>query len=84
MKMSKMWFKMTFVSSKVLRNCLEIVWILVLAIILSEKLLLIFCCFTNKMVLSGLLKAKQLILVSKIILIDPYVTSRDLQHSKPY
>ena len=47
-------------------------------VILSEKLLFVFRCFTNKTVLFGTLKAKQLILVSKIILTDPYVTSRDL------
>ena len=47
--------------------------------ILSQKLLFVFRCFTNKMVLFGSLKAKQLILVSKIILTDPYVASRDLQ-----
>ena len=48
-------------------------------VILSQKLLFVFRCFTNKMVLFGLLKAKQLSLVSKIILTDPYVASRDLQ-----
>ena len=32
-----------------------------------------FCCFANKLVLFGSLKAKQSILVSKIILTDPYV-----------
>ena len=32
----------------------------------------------------GSLKAKQLILVSKITLTDPYVTSRDLHGRKPY
>ena len=32
----------------------------------------------------GSLKAKQLILVSNIILTDPYVTSRDLHGRKPY
>ena len=32
----------------------------------------------------GSLKATQLILVSKIILTDPYVTSRDLHGRKPY
>ena len=32
----------------------------------------------------GSLKAKQLILASKIILTDPYVTSRDLHGRKPY
>ena len=53
-------------------------------VILSEKLLLVFRCFTNKMVLFGSLKAKQLILVSKIILTDPYVTSGDLHGRKPY
>ena len=37
------------------------------------------------MVLFGSLKAKQLILVSRIILTDPYVASRDLQgRRKPY
>ena len=34
--------------------------------------------------LFGSLKAKQSILVSKIILTDPYVTSRDLKGRKPY
>ena len=53
-------------------------------VILSEKLLLVFLCFTNKMVLLGSLKARQLILVSKIILTDPYVTSRDLHGRKLY
>ena len=53
-------------------------------VILSEKLLLVFRCFTNKMVLLGLLKAEQLILVSKIILTDPYGSSRDLHGRKPY
>ena len=53
-------------------------------VILSEKLLFVFRCFTNKTVLFGTLKAKQLILVSKIILTDPYVTSRDLHSRKPY
>ena len=48
-------------------------------VILSQKLLFVFHCFTNKTVLSASLKAKQLILVSKIILTDPYVASRDLQ-----
>ena len=47
-------------------------------VILSEKLLFVFHCFTNKMVLFGSQKVKQLILVSKIILTDPYVASRDL------
>ena len=47
--------------------------------ILSEKLLLVFRYFTNKMVIFGLLRAKQLILVSKIILTDPYIISGDLQ-----
>ena len=42
---------------------------------MSDKLLFVFHCFTNKLVLLGSLKAKQLILVSKIILTDPYVTS---------
>ena len=51
---------------------------------MSEKLLLVFRCFTNKIVLFGSLKAKQLNLVSKIILTDPYVTSRDLHGRKPY
>ena len=53
-------------------------------VILFENLLLVFCCFTNKMVLFGSLKEKQVILVSKIILTDPYVTSRDLHGRKPY
>ena len=54
-------------------------------VILSQKLLFVFRCFTNKMALFGSLKAKQLILVSKIILTDPYATSRDLQgRRKPY
>ena len=54
-------------------------------VILSQKLLFVFRCFANKMVLFGSLKAKQLILVSKIILTYPYVASRDLQsRRKPY
>ena len=54
-------------------------------VILSEKLLLVFCCFTNEMVPFGSLKIKQLNLISKIVLTDPYVTSRDLQLGrKPY
>ena len=54
-------------------------------VILSQKLLFVFRFFTNKMVLFGSLKAKQLILVSKIISTDPYVASRDLQgRKKPY
>ena len=52
-------------------------------VVLSEKLLLVFRCFTNKMVRLGFAKAKQLILVLKIILTDPYVTSRDLHGRKP-
>ena len=82
-------------SSEALGNHSEIVRILVLAmttadddgaeVMLSQKLLFVFLCFTNKMVLFGSLKAKQLILVSKIILTDPYVASRDLQgRRKPY
>ena len=51
---------------------------------MSDKLLFVFHCFTNKLVLLGSLKAKRLILVSKIILTDPYVTSRDLHSRKPY
>ena len=53
-------------SSEVFGNHLKIVWILVLAIttaeddvwaevILSEKLLLIFSCFTTKMVIFGVI-----------------------------
>ena len=53
-------------------------------VILSEKMLLVFRCFTNKLLLFGSLKAKQSILVSKIFLTDPYVTSRDLEGRKPY
>ena len=53
-------------------------------VILSEKMLLVFRCFTNKLVLFGSVKAKQSILVSKIILTDPYETSRDLQGRNPY
>ena len=56
-------------SSEALRNHSEIIRILVLAmttaddgvggsIILSEKLLLVFCCFTNKMVVFGFAKSK--------------------------
>ena len=78
-------------SSEALGNHSEIVRILVLAmmawaeVILSDKLLLVFRCFTNKMVLFGFaIKAKQLILVSKIILTDPYVPSGDLYGRKPY
>ena len=53
-------------------------------VILSEKLLLVFGCFTNKMVPFVSLKAKQIILISEIILTSPFVTSRDLQDRKPY
>ena len=82
-------------SSEALRNCSEIVWILVLAMKTADdgasgsnfvgELLLVFRCFTNNMVIFGLLKAKakRSILVSKIVLTDPYVTSRDLQDRKP-
>ena len=69
-------------SLEALGNHSEIVRILVqLAmappeVTLSEKLLLVFRCFTNKMVLFGVvfgsLETKQLILVSKIVLTDPY------------
>ena len=52
-------------------------------VILSKKLL-VFRCFANKFVLFGSLKTKQSVLVSKNILIDPYVTSRDLQGRKLY
>ena len=87
-------------SSEALGNHLEIVRILVLAmttatdrasgyVVLSDKLLLVFCCFIDKMVLFwcrllGSLKTKQLVLVSKFFLTNPYVTSRDLQVRKPY
>ena len=53
-------------------------------VILSEKLLPIFLVLQTKWCFLGLLKAKQLILVSKIIFTDPYVTSRDLHGRKPY
>ena len=53
-------------------------------VISSEKMLPVFHCFTNKLVLFGSLKAMQSVLVSKIFLTDPYVTSRDLQGRKPY
>ena len=55
-------------------------------VILSEKLLLVFRCFINEIYWCfwGSLKAKQLILVSKIILTDLYVTFRDLHGRKPY
>ena len=53
-------------------------------VILSEKMLLVFRCFTNKLVLFGSVKAKQSVLVSKIILTDPYETSRELQGRNPY
>ena len=53
-------------------------------VILSEKLLLVFIVLQTKWCFGGLLKAKQLILVSKIILTDPYVTSKDLHGRKPY
>ena len=52
-------------------------------VIISDKLLLIFRCFTKKWCFLGSLKAKQLILVSKVILTDPYVTSRDLPAENP-
>ena len=51
-------------------------------VILSEKLF--FVVLQTKWYFWGSLKAKQLILVSKIILTDPYVTSRDLHSRKPY
>ena len=51
-------------------------------VILSEKLF--FVVLQTKWYFWGSLKAKQLILVSKIILTDPYVTSRDLHGRKPY
>ena len=76
-------------SSEALGNRSEILRILILAmmawaeVILSEKLLLVSRCFTNKMVLFGFAeKQTKLILVSKIILTDPYVTSRDLHGRK--
>ena len=82
-------------SSEALGNHSEIVRILVLAMTTADddasgsnfvsEVVVRFSCFTNKMVLFGSLKAKQLILVSKIILTDPYVASRDLQgRRKPY
>ena len=51
---------------------------------MSEKLLLVFHCFTNKMVLFGFVKSKTINFSSKIILTDPYVASRDLHGRKPY
>ena len=53
-------------------------------VILSEKLLLVFSLFYKQMVLLGFDKSKAIILVPKIILTDPYVTSRDLHGRKPY
>ena len=77
--MSKMWFLMS------LRKRSEIVLILVLAMTTADdgdsgsnfvrEDVARFSFFTNKLVLFGSLKAKQSILVSKIILTDPYVTS---------
>ena len=43
-----------------------------------------FSLFYKQNGVFGSLKAKQLILVSKFILTDPYVTSRDLQGRKLY
>ena len=82
-------------SSEALGNHSEIFRILVLAMTTANddasgsnfvsEVVFLFRCFTNKMVLFGSLKAKQLTLVSKIILTDPYVASRDLQgRRKPY
>ena len=81
-------------SSEALGNHSVIVRILVLAITTADddasgsnfvSEVVVFRCFTDKIVLFGSLKAKQLILVSKIILTDPHVASRDLQgRRKPY
>ena len=43
-----------------------------------------FVVLQTKWCFLGSLKAKQLILFSKIILTDPYVTSGDLHGKKPY
>ena len=66
--------------SEALGNHLEIIRILVLVMTTADddasrsKFVseVVFCCFTSKIVPFGLLKGKQLILVSKIILTDPY------------
>ena len=83
-------------SSEALGNRSEIVWILVLATTTADDGMggsnsecLRSCCsffvvLQTKWCFLGSLKAKQLILVSKILLTDPYVTSRDLHCRKPY
>ena len=53
------------------------------------EVILTSCCsffvvLQTKWCFLGSLKAKQLILVLKIILTDPYVTSKDLHGRKPY
>ena len=45
-------------------------------VIISNKLLLIFRCFTNKMVLFGFTKSKAINSSFKDYLTDPYVTFR--------
>ena len=75
-----------------LRKRSEIIRILVLAMTTADdgvsgsNFVWDVACFSlfYKLLLFGLLKAKQSILVSKIILKDPYATSRDLQGRKPY
>ena len=84
-------------SSEALGNCSEIVRILVLAMTTADDGVggrnsvgeVAFCysffvVLQTKWCFLSSLKAKQLILVSKIILTDPYVTSRDLHGRKPY
>ena len=88
-KWAKCGFKRVFGSARKLFGFWFLPWqqlmMMRAEVVLAQKLLSVFRCFTNKMVLFGSLKAKQLILVSKIILTDPYVASRDLQgRRKPY
>ena len=82
-------------SSEVLGNHSEIVRILVLAMTTADddasgsnfvsEVVYHFSLFYKQNGAFGLLKAKQLILVLKIILTEPYVASRDLQgRRKPY
>ena len=91
--MSKMWFLNE--SSEAFGDHSEIVRILVLAMTTADddtsgsnfvsEVVGRFSLFYKQNGVFGSLKAKQLILVSKIILTDPYVASRDLQGKrKPY
>ena len=81
-------------SSEALGSRSEIVRILVLAMTTADdgvggsnsvrRCCSFFVVLQTKWCFLGSLKAKQLILVSKIILTDPNVTSRDLHGRKPY